>query len=68
MTEADNRERFRRLPDAVRLEDAVETVDVSDVRPLSDEHEERARMLRDAGAPGLTPLSEGGGSCPATGP
>lgn len=53
MTEADNRERFRRLPDAVRLEDAVETVDVSDVRPLSDEHEERARMLRDAGAPGL---------------
>ena len=33
----------------VRPEDAVESVDVSEVAPLSDEHEDRARMLREAG-------------------
>jgi len=53
VTDAENRERFRRLPDAVRLEDTVETVDVDAPHPLSDEHEERARMLRDAGAAGV---------------
>ena len=49
MTDAENRQRFRRLPDRIRLEDAVETIDVNTPHPLSDEHEDRVRMLRDAG-------------------
>jgi hypothetical protein len=49
MTERDDRERFRVLPEPVLPEDTVETVDVGAPHPLSDEHEERARMLREAG-------------------
>jgi hypothetical protein len=50
MSGEDDRERFHHLPEPVRPEDAVETVDVgSRPAPLSDEHEERARMLRLAG-------------------
>ena len=49
MTDGENRERFRALPERVRPEDTVESVDA--VSPLSDEHEERARLLRDAGGP-----------------
>jgi hypothetical protein len=49
MTDRDDRERFRVLPEPVLLEDTVETVDVATSPPLSDEHEDRARMLRLAG-------------------
>ena len=49
MTDPQDRERFHRLPEPVLPQDTVETVDVSAVRPLSDEHEDRARMLREAG-------------------
>jgi hypothetical protein len=51
MTERDDRERFRHLPEPVLPEDTVETVDVAERHPLSDEHEDRARMLREAGGP-----------------
>jgi hypothetical protein len=41
---------YRQLPEPVRAEDLVETVDVA-ARPTPDEDgEERARMLRNAGA------------------
>ena len=46
VTDDQDRERFRRLPEPVRLEDAVETVDVDPPHPPTDEHEDRARMLR----------------------
>ncbi len=49
MTDRDERERFRALPEPVLPEDTVETVDVRSTPPLSDEHEEWARMLREAG-------------------
>jgi hypothetical protein len=49
MTDRDGRERFRHLPEPVLPEDAVETVDTEAHHPLSDEHEDRARMLREAG-------------------
>ena len=49
MTDGESRERFRSLPEPVLPEDTVETVDVAERHPLSDEHEERARMLREAG-------------------
>jgi hypothetical protein len=49
VTDAEKRNRFSALPEPVRPEDTVESVDVSAVRPLSDEHEDRARMLREAG-------------------
>ncbi len=49
MTERDDRERFRALPEPVLPQDTVETVDVASLPPLSDEHEDRARMLREAG-------------------
>jgi hypothetical protein len=49
MTERDDRQRFRVLPEPVLPEDTVETVDVRAQPPLSDEHEDRARMLREAG-------------------
>jgi hypothetical protein len=49
MTDRDDREQFRHLPEPVLPEDTVETVDVRLAPPLSDEHEERARMLREAG-------------------
>jgi hypothetical protein len=49
MTSADDRERFRHLPEPVRPEDSVETVDAGSPHPAEDEAEERARMLRLAG-------------------
>jgi hypothetical protein len=45
----DQRQRFRTLPEPVRPEDAVETVDVDSRRLTEDESEERARFLREAG-------------------
>jgi hypothetical protein len=51
MSTGDERERFRTLPEPVRPEDAVETVDVDSPRASEDEGEERARMLREAGGP-----------------
>jgi len=48
MTAPDDRERFRHLPEPVRPEDAVETVDAS-ARPVPDGNEERDRLLREAG-------------------
>jgi len=49
MTEPDERERFRHLPEAVRLEDTVEAVDTSPV-PAADPSDEREVFLRQAGA------------------
>jgi hypothetical protein len=49
MTDRENRERFRSLPEPVRPEDTVEIVDAGSAHPLEDETEERARMLRLAG-------------------
>jgi hypothetical protein len=46
--EPDARERFRRLPEPVAAEDAVETVDTT-ARPLPELSEERDRLLREAG-------------------
>jgi|1185.fasta_scaffold279983_2 hypothetical protein len=43
--------RFRQLPEPVRPEDLVETVDVSERPPGESESQERDRMLREAGAP-----------------
>ena len=51
MTSDEGRGRFRRLPDPVRPEDTVESVDVGE-RRLVDEREEQDRFLRDAGAGG----------------
>ena len=49
MTDPEDRERFHHLPEPALPQDTVETVDVSSPHPLPDEHEERARMLREAG-------------------
>jgi hypothetical protein len=49
MSSGDERERFRTLPEPVRPEDAVETVDADSPRQGENESEERARMLREAG-------------------
>ena len=48
MTEPDERERFRHLPETVRLEDTVEAVDTSPV-PAADSSDEREVFLRQAG-------------------
>jgi hypothetical protein len=48
VTEPDERERFRSLPEPVRLEDTVESVDVAD-GPAPEAADERARLLREAG-------------------
>ncbi|WP_369252524.1 hypothetical protein [Geodermatophilus amargosae] len=45
----DPRERFRTLPEPVRPEDAVETVDAEAARPVDTEGDERDRLLREAG-------------------
>lgn len=50
MSEDDGRARFRALPEPVQPEDMVETVDAGSSPPSEDESEERARMLREAGA------------------
>jgi hypothetical protein len=43
--------RYRSLPEPVQPEDLVETVDVSEHHGWESESDERARMLRTAGAP-----------------
>ncbi|HJX43931.1 MAG TPA: hypothetical protein VJ352_09675 [Geodermatophilus sp.] len=48
MTE-DPRERFRTLPEPVRPEDAVETVDATATRPDTTGSDERDTLLRQAG-------------------
>jgi hypothetical protein len=48
MTRQDDRERFRRLPEPVRPEDLVETVDTAE-HPVPDGREDRDRLLREAG-------------------
>ena len=49
MSEQGDRRRFRRLPEPVRPEDLVETVDTAQ-RPVRDEETEgRERFLRSAG-------------------
>ena len=50
MSGDERRERFRHLPEPVRPEDAVESVDVAERRP-SEETEDEARFLREAGGP-----------------
>jgi hypothetical protein len=51
VTDHEDRERFRHLPEPVLPQDSVETVDAGSPHPVTDEHEERARMLRDVAAP-----------------
>ena len=48
MSGDEGRERFRHLPEPVRPEDAVESVDVS-TRRLAEEREADERFLREAG-------------------
>ena len=48
MSERDDRGRFHRLPERVRPEDVVETVDTATL-PLPDGTEDRDRLLREAG-------------------
>ena len=48
MTEPDERERFRFLPEPVRLEDTVESVDTA-AGPAPEAADERERFLREAG-------------------
>ena len=48
MTPRDD-QRFRQLPEPVRPEDLVESVDVTDPPPGETESQERDRMLREAG-------------------
>jgi hypothetical protein len=48
MSEPDARERFRHLPERVRLEDTVEDVDTSP-GPAADVSDEREVFLRQAG-------------------
>ncbi|HEY4625546.1 MAG: hypothetical protein JF630_12245 [Geodermatophilales bacterium] len=49
MDSRDDAERFRHLPEPVRPEDAVETVDTASL-PVPDGGEDRDRLLREAGA------------------
>jgi hypothetical protein len=48
MPEQADREKYRRLPERVRPEDVVETVDTSSL-PVPDGSEDRDRLLREAG-------------------
>jgi hypothetical protein len=48
MSGSEGRERFRSLPEPVRPEDVVESVDVSTQRP-AEEREAEERFLREAG-------------------
>jgi hypothetical protein len=45
----DPRARFRTLPEPVRPDDAVETVDPESARRVDTESDERDRFLREAG-------------------
>ena len=49
MTDGPDRERFRRLPEAVRPQDMVETVDTTVPPARESDTEDRDRMLRLAG-------------------
>jgi hypothetical protein len=48
VSEQGDRRRFDRLPERVRTEDVVETVDTAS-RPLPDGTEDRDRLLRETG-------------------
>ena len=48
MSEQEDRRRFRRLPEPVRAEDLVESVDTESL-PVPDGGEDRDRLLREAG-------------------
>jgi hypothetical protein len=50
MTRPSDESRFRHLPEPVRAEDLVETVDVSSLPVRDEAGEDRDRMLREAGA------------------
>ena len=49
MSERPDDKRFQSLPEPVRPEDLVETVDVSSLPTQDEETEERERFLRSAG-------------------
>ena len=49
MSQQADESRFRHLPDPVRPEDLVETVDVSERHETDTESQERERLLRQAG-------------------
>jgi hypothetical protein len=49
MGERVDENRFRHLPEPVRSEDLVETVDVSERHEIDTETQERERLLRQAG-------------------
>jgi hypothetical protein len=49
MSQQADENRFRRLPEPVRPEDLVETVDVSERHETDTETQERERLLRQAG-------------------
>jgi len=48
---SEDRERFRRLPEPVRAEDTVETIDTASRHPSEESEDRVLRMLREAGAP-----------------
>ena len=49
MAQPAERNRFRHLPESVRPEDVVETVDTTQTPPRDEDTEERDRLLRHAG-------------------
>jgi hypothetical protein len=49
VTERADENRFRRLPEPVRAEDLVETVDVASLPTRDEETERREQFLRSAG-------------------
>ena len=48
MTRDDERERFRQLPEPIRPEEMVETIDIAE-RSLQTDGDDRDRLLREAG-------------------
>ena len=48
MTREDDRERFRQLPEPIRPEEMVETIDIAE-RSLQTDGDDRDRLLREAG-------------------
>ena len=50
MTRSSDASRFEQLPEPVRAEDLVETVDVSSLPVRDEAGEDRDQMLRQAGA------------------
>jgi hypothetical protein len=51
VTQPEDRERFHRLPEPVRIADTVETIDTASRHPAEETEDRALRMLRDAGAP-----------------